>query len=92
MSNFNSFVFEHNRQDELLNITVEIFDFVGKKQKTIIKTIQTEGTRLNGTQITWNGTGDMGAPLSNGTYLYRVTITTESGLKAQEFEKLIILR
>jgi hypothetical protein len=34
----------------------------------------------------------MGAPLSNGTYLYRVTITTESGLKAQEFEKLIILR
>lgn len=92
MSNFNSFVFDHNRFDEALKITIEIFDFIGNKQKTISKTIQTEGTRLNGTQITWDGTGDIGAPLSNGTYVYRVTITTESGLKAQEFEKLIILR
>lgn len=92
MSNFNAFVFEHNRFDEAMLVTVEIFDFLGQKQKTIIRTIQPEGTRLNGTQITWDGTGDLGAPLSNGTYLYRVTVITESGLKAQEFEKLIILR
>lgn len=92
MSNFNSFVFEHNRFDEAMSVSIEIFDFLGQKQKTISRTIQPEGTRLNGTQITWDGTGDLGAPLSNGTYLYRVTVITESGLKAQEFEKLIILR
>jgi hypothetical protein len=92
MSNFVNFVFEHNRPGETIIVTIDIYDFYGRKVKTIANTIQSPGTRLSGGQLTWDGTSDYGAPLSNGMYVYKVNMLTLDGLKAQEFEKLIILR
>lgn len=86
-----TFVFEHNRPGEILNIGIEVFDYTGKLVKTIRKTIQPEGTRLT-SELTWDGTNDFGATLGRGAYIYRLSIRTDEGLTTQEIEKLIILR
>lgn len=87
-----NFIFEHNMSGEEINVTIDIFNYSGQKVKTLSNTILSEGTRLSGGKITWDGTSDFGVPLANGMYLYKLKIQNEQGLTAQEFEKLMILK
>ena len=87
-----NFIFEHNMPGEQINVTIDIYNYNGQKVKTLSNTILSEGTRLSGGKITWDGTSDFGTPLANGMYLYKLKIQNEEGLTAQEFEKLMILK
>ncbi len=87
-----SFIFEHNRPGEFLDVRVQIFTVSGKLVKTILANVISEGYRVNPNEITWNGLDDFGDAIGRGVYIYKIKVQTESGYSAQEFEKLVILR
>jgi hypothetical protein len=87
-----SFIFEHNRPGEFLDVSVQIFTVSGKLVKTIRTSVLSEGYRVNPEEITWNGLDDYGDAIGRGVYIYKVKVQAESGYSAQEFEKLVILR
>ncbi len=98
------FMFEHNLSSGNLQVKIEIYSVSGKLVKTIIQSVD-EGSRdgvscmtetnsgsfrVNG--IMWDGTDDFGDPLGKGVYVYRVSIKNDAGLKADTFEKLVLLK
>ena len=83
------FYFEHNQVCNSLDVKVEIFTVSGKLVKTIIETVHSKGFRSEG--INWNGIDDYGDKLGRGVYVYRLSIETEQGNKAEKIEKLVIL-
>lgn len=83
------FYFEHNQVCNSLDVKVEIFTVSGKLVKTIIETVHSKGFRSEG--INWNGIDDYGEKLGRGAYVYRLSIETEQGNKAEKIEKLVIL-
>lgn len=87
-----SFIFEHNRPGEFLDVSVQIFTVSGKLVKTIRNSVMSEGYRVNPNEITWDGLDDFGDAIGRGVYIYKVKVQAESGYSAQEFEKLVILR
>lgn len=87
-----SFIFEHNRPGENLDVMVQIFTVSGRLVKTIHANVVTEGYRVNPNEITWNGLDDFGDAIGRGVYIYKVKVQGENGYSAQEFEKLVILR
>lgn len=87
-----SFIFEHNRPGEFLDVSVQIFTVSGKLVKTIRTNVQSEAYRVGPNEITWNGLDDFGDMIGRGVYIYKVKVQAESGYSAQEFEKLVILR
>ncbi len=98
------FMFEHNLSTGMLQAKIEIYSVSGKLVKTIQETIEnisSDGVacmgetnsgsyRVNG--IIWDGTDDFGDPIGKGVYVYRVSIKNDSGLKANTFEKLVLLK
>ncbi|MDA9952656.1 T9SS type A sorting domain-containing protein, partial [Chitinophagales bacterium] len=87
-----SFIFEHNRPGEFLDVQIQIFTVSGRLVKTIQQNLMSEGYRVNPEQITWNGLDDFGDTIGRGVYIYKVNVQGENGYSAQEFEKLVILR
>ena len=87
-----SFIFEHNRPGEFLDVQVQIFTVSGRLVKTIRQSILSEGYRVNPEEVTWNGLDDYGDAIGRGVYIYKVNVQGENGYSAQEFEKLVILR
>ncbi|MBV7533511.1 type IX secretion system sortase PorU [Chitinophaga sp. sic0106] len=68
------FVFTHNQQGMSMELTLQIFNLEGKLMKTLFNTIIPGSNRFDG--MPWNGTGESGAKLSPGLYLYRLTISS----------------
>jgi hypothetical protein len=83
------FYFEHNQVCNAIQAKVEIFTVSGKLVKTIYETVNTMGFRSEG--INWNGRDEFGDKLARGVYIYRLSIETEQGKKAEKIEKLVIL-
>lgn len=83
------FTLEHNRPGELMYVTIRIFNGAGK----LIKTIETE-TFSQGYQlpdIEWDCRNSNGQSVARGIYIYIMDIETESGEKARESGRIIIL-
>lgn len=87
-----SFIFEHNRPGEILEVQVQIFTVSGRLVKTIRENVLSDGYRVNPNEITWDGLDDFGDSIGRGVYIYKVYVQGENGYSAQEFEKLVILR
>lgn len=83
------FWFEHNRPDQNLQVTVQIFTLTGKVVKTIKQTINDAGNRS--CEVDWDGHDDYGDKLGRGVYLYRITVITPDGRKKEKVEKLALL-
>ncbi len=100
------FMFEHNLPGMNLDVRVDIFTVSGKLIKTIHTNVignsiegssncnnefsETGGYRVDG--ITWDGRDDFGDLIGKGVYVYRVSIRSENGLKAEKYEKLVVLK
>ena len=84
------FSFEHNRPDEQLFVSIDIFDLSGKLIKRIEENIYSEGNTVN--NIQWNLVNDFGDNVIDGVYLYRLILRTSDGKLAQESSKMIIIR
>ena len=85
-----SFMFEHNQACETLDVRIQIFTVAGKLVKTIEQTVQQSGFRS--APIAWDGLDDFGDRIARGTYVYRVEARTPDGKRAEEYQKLVILR
>ena len=86
-----SFWFEHNRPGDVLDVKVEIFTVSGKRIKTIQQQVSTEGYRVD--NIEWDGLDDYGDNIGKGVYIYKITVrSTSDNSKANEFQKLVILK
>lgn len=85
-----SFMFEHNQSCETLDVRIQIFTISGKLVKTITQTAKQSGFRSE--PIAWNGLDDFGDRMGKGVYVYKVEIRNNSGQKAEQFEKLVILK
>ncbi|MFT5821347.1 MAG: hypothetical protein ACI8ZM_002599 [Crocinitomix sp.] len=83
------FYFEHNQVCNSLDVRIEVFTVSGKLVKTISETVHTAGFRSDG--INWDGRDDFGDKIGRGVYVYRLSIETEQGNKAEKIEKLVIL-
>ena len=83
------FSFEHNQVCDYLDIQIQIFTITGKLIKTISQRAHSEGFRVTG--IHWNGRDDFGDKIGIGTYVYKMTVVNEAGVKLEKFEKLVVL-
>lgn len=84
------FFFEHNQACNFLDVRIRIFTVSGKVVKTLDKRVRSKGFRTEG--IAWDGTDKFGDPLAKGVYIYELNVRTPDGKKANEFEKLVLLK
>ncbi len=84
------FVFEHNRPNENLTAEINVYNTAGKLVRKIRQDFTAGVSRSN--EITWDGTGDNGALLPSGVYIYRMKIETAQGIEDMAYQKLVIVR
>ena len=86
-----SFLFEHNKMNETLEVLLRIFTISGK----LIKTNQTDMMSLgnnHSTPIEWDGLDDYGDKIGRGVYIYQLEVKTANSETERKLEKLVILR
>jgi hypothetical protein len=89
-STLTHFVFEHNHPEEDLNVKINIYNTSGVLVRTISQKFTPNGSRSN--EVTWDGTEDGGAPLPTGVYIYRLTLSTLTGVSGSAYQKLVLVR
>jgi hypothetical protein len=80
---------EHNRPDNELSVTINIFDIDGRLIR-IMKT-KVESTGYNLPPVVWDGNDEGGRKVAGGIYPYTVTIITGNGEIARSSGRMIIL-
>ena len=89
--NYTEFWFNHNKPNEPLEVQVQIFTVSGKLVKTINQLVQSTGNLSR--SVTWNGLDDFGDKIGKGVYVYKLNVkSTLSNVKAEKYEKLVILQ
>ena len=76
---FNDFTrihFEHNQAGEDLNVRLDIYDFNGRKVKTISQNVS--GDSYSNSEFVWNGSSEGGGTLQSGVYLCKLTAVNSS--------------
>jgi hypothetical protein len=84
------FMFEHNQICTMLDVRVQIFTVSGKLVKTLDQQVTQNGFRSE--PIAWDGTDDFGDRIGRGVYVYKLEVQNEDGGKAEQYEKLVILK
>lgn len=84
-----TFMFEHNRPGDNLQVTIRIFSIAGKLVKSIDRTINNTGNRSF--EIEWNGTDAFENKIGRGVYIYRLEVKDSNGKKQSAMQKLVIL-
>lgn len=85
-----TFWFEHNKPATDLRVRIEIFTVTGKLVKTVNETINNKGNRSS--DIVWDGRDEYGNKIGRGVYLYRLSVRTVDGKKAEKIERLVIIQ
>ncbi len=81
---------EHNRPDTEFRVEIRIYDINGRLATVLRQDLYSPGYRLD--PVRWDGTGDGGATLGGGIYVYRVTVKGPEGEEAAGSGRLIIKR
>ena len=84
-----SFVLTHDRPENELLVTIEVFDFSGRILWNHSEEVVSFG---NSYSYTWNLCSASGQPLAEGVYLYRVVVTSSAGQSASKAQKMVIMR
>lgn len=89
--NYTEFWFNHNKPNEPLEVQIQIFTVSGKLVKTINQLVQNTGSLSR--DIQWDGLDDFGQKIGKGVYIYKLSVNaTLSDIKAEKYEKLVILQ
>jgi hypothetical protein len=80
---------EHNRPDNELDVTIDIFSIDGRIIKIIKTKVVTTGYTLP--TIVWDGNDEGGRKVGKGMYPYTVTVITGKGETARVSGRMIIL-
>lgn len=84
-----TFMFEHNRPGDNLQVNIRIFSVSGKLVKSIQRTINDPGNRSF--EINWDGRDDFGNKIGRGVYIYQLDVKDSNGKKQSALQKLVIL-
>jgi len=87
---FTTFHFDHNKAGQNISVKVKILSTSGRLVKTLTFNNITTGNHFDG--ISWDGRDDFGDNIGRGVYVYKVEVTSEDGSKAEEYQKLVILK
>ncbi len=74
-----SFVFEHNRPQVPLEVTVAIYDVHGRLIRRMQRRLISEGSRIPAGTLTWNGRNADGREVPEGVYIYSLTLRDPNG-------------
>ena len=69
-------------------VTMEIYDLLGQRVRTLISGAQTAGYHV----AEWDGTNDAGGNLPSGVYFLRLTAAGNDGKNFNEVRKLMMLK
>ncbi len=69
-----NFYVVHDRPDEILNVTIEVFDFNGRLQWSNTSTGRAD--MFSSSPVTWNLVNNSGQRVGRGIYIYRARIAT----------------
>jgi len=86
---FTSFYFEHNQNDEEMEVSLQIMDLQGRVVKEIEQHIIPNGYRYG--PISWDGKSDRGAKLNTGVYVYSLIARLSNGKTANNSGRLILI-
>ena len=80
----------HVGEDGNFDVEIEIYDIMGRPVQHLSKRV----TSTNGViePIRWNGCSYSGTPLRSGVYLYRLTLTDETGFFRTVSQRMVISR
>ena len=81
---------KHDGEDGNFDVNIEIFDIMGRPVQHIYKKVSASGGVIE--PILWDGCGYSGSPLSAGIYLYRLTLTDETGYFRTVSQRMVIQR
>ncbi len=80
----------HLGEDGDFDVNIEIFDIMGRSVQHLYKKVSATGGVIE--PIVWNGCGYSGSPLRSGVYLYRLTLTDETGYFRTVSQRMVIQR
>ena len=80
----------HLGEDGDFDVNIEIFDIMGRSVQHLYKKVSATGGVIE--PIVWNGCGYSGSPLHSGVYLYRLTLTDETGYFRTVSQRMVIQR
>jgi hypothetical protein len=90
VSDYTTFSFEHNQSGEDLDVIIEIYSIDGKRVTSIEKRFTANSYRNN--EIEWDATDESGAKISKGVYIYKVNLQNQSGAKASQTSRLVVIK
>jgi M6 family metalloprotease-like protein len=67
-------------------VTLRVYNAAGQLVRTLVDDVQ--APRAGGFSVVWDGRNDMGAPVSSGVYMYKLTAAQEF----QSVKKLVLLK
>ena len=80
----------HLGEDGDFDVDIEIFDIMGRSVQHINKKVSATDGVIE--PILWNGRDYFGTPLRSGIYLYRLTLTDETGYFRTVSQRMVIQR
>jgi hypothetical protein len=84
------FSFEHNRANEHLHIKIDIVNQLGAFVKRIEGDYQSDGFRT--ACLEWDGSDNLGQQIAKGIYVYRITVSDQTGQSAHQSNKLVLIK
>lgn len=80
----------HFGEDGNFDVNIEVFDIMGRPVARLFRRVSSTNGVIE--PIRWNGCNDFGAPLRSGVYLYRLTLTDETGYFRTVSQRMVISR
>jgi len=73
---------------ELANVSIEIFNMLGQKVRTLVSREQTAGTKT----VKWDATDDFGKQVVGGTYFVRLQASVGNSSRILMTKKMTLLK
>jgi hypothetical protein len=89
-SNQTTFSFELNQPNSSLEVQLKIFTLSGKLVKSISQVVYSNGYKVE--PIVWDGSGDSGAKISSGMYVYTISVSLPDGATVRKSSKLVYVK
>ncbi len=84
------FSFELNRANEPIHVKLDIVNQMGSFVKRIEGDYQSDGFRV--ACLEWDGADNLGQQIAKGVYVYRITISDQTGQSAHQSNKLVLIK
>ncbi|NOX85462.1 MAG: type IX secretion system sortase PorU [Chlorobi bacterium] len=81
------FTFTHNKNGEVLEVNINIFDINGRFVRNLNKKVNQES--LQTAVISWDGRNYNGNPVPAGIYFYTLIVTDNFGNETVQYQKMI---